>query len=337
MAIQTEAIVFTAPGQVAVQPVLLPEPGPGEVGVRTVYSGVSLGTERHNLLGTYNLGGKGRMADRVQEVYPFLSGYQKSGIVDRVGSEVRSLKPGDRVMLSRTRLLDKELEEHSWCGHTGYSVVPEEEAWLLPDGADLEEAALFVMAGVGLHGTRLSGIRAGDVVAIFGQGMIGQMFAQAARLRGARTLACDLIERRVAASSLYSADLAVNAAKEDFATAVRREAPGGADVVADTTGIARMFPQCLDIVRSEGKIVLQGYYPDPIVIDFHAAHSKRVAVFFPCAWDDPGQIAQLLDEKKLAIKPLITHRLSYRQAPEAYRLILEHPEEVISMVFHWEE
>jgi len=336
MPIETETIVFTAPRQVEVRRVQLPDLGPHDVGVRTVYSGVSLGTERHNLIGTYNLGGKGRMAERVQEVYPFFTGYQKSGVVDRVGSEVTQLKPGDRVILSHTRLLDEELERRSWLGHSGYSVMPEDQVWPLPESADLEEASLFVMAGVGLHGNRLANVQSGDVVAIFGQGMIGQMSAQAARLRGAKVIACDVIEKRVEASRRYSADIALNASTGDFPAAVRREAPDGADVVTDTTGMARMFSSCLDLVCHEGKIILQGYYPDPIVIDFHPTHAKRVAVFFPCSTDHPASIAEILGQGKLAIKPLITHRLPHCQAPEAYRLVLEKPEEVISMVFRWE-
>ncbi|MGQ9555346.1 MAG: zinc-binding dehydrogenase, partial [Anaerolineae bacterium] len=134
----------------------------------------------------------------------------------------------------------------------------------------------------------------------------------------------------------YSADVAVNASTGDFPAAVRRAAPDGADVVTDTTGLAKMFGSCLELVRREGKIILQGYYPEPIVIDFHPTHAKRVAVFFPCAWDDSADIARALSEGRLAIKPLITHRFSYRQAAEAYRLVLEEPDDVIAMVLKWE-
>ena len=62
MPIETEGIAFTAPRQVEVRRLLLPDLGPQDVGVRTSFSGVSLGTERHCRLGTYNLGGRGKMA-----------------------------------------------------------------------------------------------------------------------------------------------------------------------------------------------------------------------------------------------------------------------------------
>jgi len=331
MPIESEAVVFPAPGSAEVRRVLLPDPGAREVGVRTVYSGVSLGTERGCYLGTYN-----RMGQRQSEAYPFATGYQKSGIVDRVGLEVSGLKVGDRVLLSRTRLLDADLERRSWLGHTGYSVMPEDQVWRLPDAADLEEASLFVMVGVGSHGNRLANVQAGDLVGMIGQGMIGQMSAQFARHRGARVLACDLIEKRVQASCRYSADVTIDAGGDRLAALVKAERPEGADVVTETTGKAGLFPTCVDLVRREGKIIMQGYYPEPIVVDFHPTHAKRAAVFFPCAWDDSGEVARALGGGWLAVKPLITHRLSYRQAPEAYRMIAESPNEIISMVFRWD-
>ncbi len=336
MPIETEGIAFTAPRQIEVRKLLLPDLGPKDVGVRTVHSGVSLGTERHCLLGSYNLGGRGKMAGRVDEVYPFFTGYQKSGVVDRVGDEVSRLKVGDRVALPSTRLYDPDLARRSWPGHTGYSVLSEDQVYPLAESVDLEEASLFVMVGVGMHGNRLAGVGKGDVVAMFGQGMIGQMSAQFARLRGARVITSDLIPARAEASRRWSADIAVNPAEEDFAAVVKREAERGADVVTDTTGIASMVAQCLALVRREGKIILQGYYPDPIVIDFHPAHAKRIAVFFPESYDGPASALEALATGSLHVRPLITHRVPYREAPEAYQLVLEHPEQVISMVLNWE-
>ena len=93
------------------------------------------------------------------------------------------------------------------------------------------------------------------------------------------------------------------------------------------------------LVRHEGRICLQGYYPDPIVIDFHAAHVKRVTVTFPCAWDRERdqELADDLSAHRLAIAPLITHRIPYREAQDAYRLIIDHPEESLGMVFTWDQ
>ena len=127
--------------------------------------------------------------------------------------------------------------------------------------------------------------------------------------------------------------------REELAALVREEAPDGMDVVVDTTGNSRMFETCLGLIRREGRLLLQGYYPDPIVIDFHRAHLQRVTVVFPCGWDreDDQALADDLSRGVPTVSPLITHRVPYREAPEAYRLVVEHPERCLGMVLRWSE
>lgn len=335
MTVKAPAVTFTAPGQVAVTEVELPDPAPGEVGVRTVYSGISQGTERWLLTGRYN-----HVGDHPAENYPCFPGYQAAGVVEQVGAGVEDVKPGDHVMLQGTRFADPDLANPGpgLASHVGYLVAPRAEVTPVSPAVDLAEAALYRMAGVSRHGVRLAGVRSGDVVVVIGLGMIGQMAAQAARRVGAHVIAGDLIPARVAAAGKYSADVAVDVRERALADVVREAAPHGADVVIDTTGVSSMFASCLDLVREEGRICLQGYYPDPITIEFHPAHLKRVAVYFPCAWDGDrdGVLADDLAHGRLAIAPLITHRFSYTEAAEAYATVVDHPEASIGMVFDWQ-
>jgi 2-desacetyl-2-hydroxyethyl bacteriochlorophyllide A dehydrogenase len=331
---RTEAVVFTAPGTVEVRPVNLPDPKADEVLIRTVYSGVSQGTERWMLLGRYN-----RMSDDVATTYPCYPGYQAAGVVEAVGDAVSDLKPGDRVIAAGTRFVEGQPVSPGRASHCARLVAPRQDVALLSPDADLAAAALFVMAAVGRHGARLANIQAGERVLVIGQGMIGQMAAQAARMRGARVISTDLVEERVALSAHHSADRAVLVSGDELKALVREEAPDGMDVVVDTTGISRMFDTCLALIRREGRLLLQGYYPDPIVIDFHRAHLQRVTVVFPCGWDreDDQRLADDLSRGRPTVAPLITHRVPYREAPDAYRLVVEHPEQSLGMVFHWSE
>ena len=142
------------------------------------------------------------------------------------------------------------------------------------------------MAGVSRHGVRLTKVEPGELVVVIGLGMIGQMSAQAARRAGARVIAADLIPLRVEMAQKHSADRVVDARTESLEDVVREEAPDGADVVTDTTGDHRIFDRCLGLIHREGRITLQGYYPDPISVDFHPTHLQRPTVTFPCGWDD---------------------------------------------------
>ncbi len=328
---KTRAIAFVEPYRVDMISVAVPDLGPTDVAVRTVYSGISVGTERWALTGRYDHWG-----DDVPSHYPHVPGYQRSGIVEAVGPEVRGLAVGDRVAVATgARVQDDDLRRKGWFGHVGYSVVPQDQVWKLGPMVDMEEAGLFMMPCVGAHGVRLIDVRPDDLVVVIGQGMIGQMSAQMARLRGAMVVTSDLIQRRVDLSALHSADVAVNARDDDLAEVVRRFQPEGADVVIDTSGNAGLFDFCLKLIRREGRICLQGYYPDPFHIEFHPTHLKRATVAFPCAWEDPATVLPLLNRHKLRIKPLITHRFPVARAQEAYELILDRPEEVLGVILDW--
>jgi 2-desacetyl-2-hydroxyethyl bacteriochlorophyllide A dehydrogenase len=334
MSISTQAIAFPRPGEVAILDVEVPEPGPNDVLVRTAYSGVSQGTERWLLTGKH----KGLDPNNAGN-YPFFPGYQAAGVVERVGAAVTRVKPGDKVALEGTRLADPALRSDGAGrgSHVGHLVAAEQSVVpLLPD-VDLAEAALYRMAGVARHGARLAAIGPGDVVAVIGLGLIGQMAAQAARRRGARVIATDLIGSRVEAADRWSADIAVVNA-EEFRRVLHDESPDGADVAVDTTGNGSLFSLLVELIRREGRICMQGYYPEPIAVDFHPTHQKRATVVFPCAWDGPdadAEIAADLASHELVIGPLITDRVPYGDAASAYQRILDSPESSLGMVFDW--
>src|SRR5260221_7493859 len=318
------AVVFPEPGRVEIWDLEVPEPGPDEVRVRTAFSGISQGTERWALTGRY-----GHFDEDYSEYYPCSPGYQAAGVVEAVGSAVSDVAEGDHVFLSGTRFLHPDLKYPGpyTASHSGMLVAARSAVTPVAPETDLAAAALYHMAGVSRHGVRLTKVQPGDLVAVLGLGMIGQMSAQAARRAGARVIATDLIPQRVQAAAKHSADRAVDASSERLEDVVRAEAPDGADVVIDTTGDHRIFSRCLGLIRREGRIAMQGYYPDPITIDFHSTHLQRPTVIFPCGWDDEdnAQLADDLASGAVAIAPLITHRIPFEDAKSAYELVLEHP------------
>jgi 2-desacetyl-2-hydroxyethyl bacteriochlorophyllide A dehydrogenase len=329
---RTHAVVFVEPKRVEVRAMEVPEPGSDQVGIRTTFSGISQGTERWALTGRY-----GHYDADYSAYYPCSPGYQAAGVVEVVGSGVTDLHIGDHVFTMGTRFTDPGHRYPGPCqaSHSGYLVAARSEVWRVAPEVDLAEASLYHMAGVSRHGVRLAGVREGDLVVVIGLGMIGQMSAQAARRAGARVIATDLIAERRALSADHSADRVVG--PDELDSAVRAEAPAGADVVIDTTGVSSMFDRCLELVRREGRIAMQGYYPDPITVDFHPTHMKRPLVAFPCGWDDEfnDQLAADLASGRLVIAPLITHRIPFGDAPAAYDLVLRHPERSLGMVLDW--
>ncbi len=333
---KTHAVVFPEPERVAVREMEVPDPGPDDVAIRTVYSGISQGTERWALTGRY-----GHFDVDFSAYYPCSPGYQAAGVVEALGSEVTDLEVGDHVFTLGTRFLAPEHKYPGPCqaSHAGHLVASRSKVTRVRATVDLAAASLYHMAGVSRHGVRLTKVQPGELVVVIGLGMIGQMSAQAARRAGARVIATDLVPLRVRLAAAHSADRAVDASSESLEAAVLEEAPDGADVVIDTTGNSRMFERCLGLIRNEGRIAMQGYYPDPISIDFHRTHLKRPTVTFPCGWDDEfnDELADDMAVGRIAIEPLITHRIPFREARAAYELVLMHPERSLGMVLDWSE
>ena len=353
------AIVFAGHGRVEIRTIRVPPLRPREVRVRTEVTGVSPGTDRWMLEGRYR---------GVEARYPFVYGYLRVGVVEEVGGDVPTLRPGDRVFLglSGTRLDPADGLGEEGGAYTSVAVADWTDAYRLPPDVSAEEAALAGLAAVSRRGVRLTGVREGDLVVVVGQGMIGQMAAQLCRARGSRVIAADILEERVALAGRWSADVAVNTAVHSLPDVVRRErlawgdprgygprgpspsvyetrrwreVDGGADVVIDAVGNSALVAQWIGLLRREGRLCLQGYFPDPLVLDYHPLHLRRATVVFPGGFDldDYGAAVSLLREGRLHIAPLITHRLPATQAAEAFRLLLAEPGRVLGMVLDWRQ
>ena len=82
---------------------------------------------------------------------------------------------------------------------------------------------------------------------------------------------------------------------------------------------------------------MQGYFVNPINIDFHSAHLRRLTMSFPCGFDVSGtrEIFGLMAENRVNVADLITHEWSVAQAPEAFSLMLSNPGEVLGMYMRW--
>lgn len=320
----TRAVVIRGINDVRVEEIPVPEIAPDEVRVRVKYSGISVGTERWLVTG-----------QRPDGHFPLISGYQNCGVVEAVGELVKSVQIGDRVCVGRTRVLPPI--HPGWSGHVGVAVAPASMVVPIPDEVSWEEAALERLAAVGLRGARMANIKPGDRVVIIGQGMIGHLLGQIARCWDAFVIASDKLPHRVELARRYSADIAVNPDHQDLVGIVQEHFLNGADVVVEATGYAENIPLCLDLVREQGRILLQGWYPGDVSFNFHRAHAKRITVHFPCYLEGEDVVLGMLARGKLQIRPLITHILPASLAPEAFRLIVENPSEIMGMILDWEE
>ena len=124
----------------------------------------------------------------------------------------------------------------------------------VPDGVDPLDAAPLTCAGVTTYkAVKVSGARSSDLVAVFGIGGLGHLAVQYARIAGARVVAVDLQDDKLALARELGAEFTVNAAKEDPAAAI--QALGGADAAIALAVAPKAFRTAYDSLRRGGTLV----------------------------------------------------------------------------------
>lgn len=362
------AIVFPRPNEVTLDEVDVPDDlGPTDVSVRTLHSALSPGTERWLLTGRFY---RTASAHGVDRSFPLVPGYQKVGIVERIGTEVRAFRPGDRVFCTVGRVAGGTARGAG--GHLRYSVQDQSEVISVPRALSASATAGLVLAQVGWNGASRPPLERGDVAVVLGDGLVGQYAAQSLRARGARVLLSGRRPMRLDLARRYSAD-AIHDARESgleeaiegfrrlnprsdrnrevepsdwvrSEEAVLRDARAahdarGADVIVDTTGSREMVRAAASLLRHNGHLVLLGWYPEPeneLLEDW--LHQREIAMYGTGGWRRHRLLAALDAILTGHLKPaeLVTHQVPVAEAPRVYReLLIEKREDSLGVIFDW--
>jgi propanol-preferring alcohol dehydrogenase len=251
-----------------IEEVPVPTPGPGEVLIKVVATGVC-----HTDLHAANGDWPGRPA------LPFIPGHEGAGVIAARGPEVTGLKDGDAVGVAWLHDACGQCEYcmtgwDSLCRsqhNTGYTVNGSFAEYVigaahyvarLPRNCDFSEMAPVLCAGVTSYkGLKETEAKPGDWIAISGIGGLGQLAVQYAKAMGLHVAALDVTEDKLALARASGADLAVNARSPDAAERVVKETGGGAHGVLVTAVSPAAFEQALELVRRKGTISLVGLPP----------------------------------------------------------------------------
>lgn len=317
---RTRALVLSAACALAVEEVVLPDAHDGDVVVAVEYSGISQGTEVDAWSG-----------HRRELAFPTVTGYQAVGLVEKIGSRVTTCALGDRVLFNSSRLPDDFPE--SWMGtHLATAVVPATATTPVPDDVDPRTAALTAMLSVALNGSAMVDVGLGSTVLVLGQGLIGQCAARIANARGATVVASEPSTLR---AGLSRADVVIDPMAEGAAEHLRQLLGDGADVVVESTGRADLLDSCLTAVRPGGQILLQGYYKDPLVLDFHPWHVRQPTVAFACGFGDMASALALLATGRVEMLSLITHVVTPQEAPDVFASLATDAGAHLGVVIDW--
>ena len=220
------------PGKVALAEKELGRPGPGEVLLKAKYSAMSPGTE-NGLLGEHIV------------PLPTSIGYAMSAEVVELGEGVDEFKVGDHVVAT--------------VEHAQYVVTPALNCTKCPEGVDLRQAAFWNLGHTGMYALRRSGLQMGEPCAVLGQGFVGAITAQCARLAGAcPVIVTDLDDNRLEAAKTMGVDVAINSGKDPdgLANAVRALGRNGLPVIFEATGARGPLMQAAELIAERGRLVM---------------------------------------------------------------------------------
>ncbi|MCL4508716.1 MAG: Zn-dependent alcohol dehydrogenase [Chloroflexi bacterium] len=342
------AVLYERRQPLIVQDVELIDPGPHDVLVRFVASGVCHSDLSHWQRDTWS-------------PLPLILGHEASGIVDQVGTQVSRVKPGDHVIIAfgnkcgecaycrrgepylctpedpaknislRAHARRNSTMVYGFIGVGSFAeatVVPESNCVPIATSVPLEPACLIacgVSTGVGAV-INVAHVQPGSSVVVIGVGGVGLNVIQGAHLAGAaRIIAVDINPQKLDLAQRFGATHGVNSSADDVVGCIRQLTGGlGADYAFEVIGLPQTIQQAYETVRKGGTAVVVGVATEDAVVQFSApdlmrsgkrilgcnAGGVRPDIDFPL-------IIDLWQAGRLQIEELISQRFALDQINEA--------------------
>jgi threonine dehydrogenase-like Zn-dependent dehydrogenase len=199
----------------------------------------------------------------------------------------------------------------------------------LPESVSDEEAAVVEPVALALRVLNALKPNVGDYATIIGQGAIGLLMTQVARLKGCRVIAVDLEDYRLRLAEKLGAKFCINAQRENAVKRVREITKRGSDLVIEAAGTTRTVEQTPFMVRKAGKVVLVGESKGYLNLE-----DADEAVFFTM-YISPVEYplaVEFIAEKTVDVKSLITHRFRLADFERALRTVDNPAEKALKVV-----
>ena len=271
-------------------------------------------------------------------------GHEMVGIVEQVGADVTSIRPGDRVTVNvetfcgecffcRHGYVNNCTDANGgWAlgcridgGQAEYVRVPYANQGLnrIPDAVS-DEQALFVgdVLATGFWAARISEITEEDTVLIIGAGPTGICTLLCVMLKQPRRIiVCEKSPERIRLVREHYPDVQVVKPEDCREIVLRSSDHGGADVVLEVAGTDDTFRLAWECARPNAIVTVVSLYDRPQVLPLPDMYGKNLT-FKTGGVDgcDCAEILRLIEEGKIDTTPLITHRFPLNEIEEAYRI-----------------
>ncbi|MDX2223228.1 MAG: chlorophyll synthesis pathway protein BchC [Rhodospirillaceae bacterium] len=306
---ETVAIVLDGPGQLSLRTLALQSVTPDDVVVGIEYSGISTGTER--------LLWSGRMPPFPGMGYPLVPGYESVGRVIDAGERARG-RIGERVFVPGATCYKDA--RGLFGGAARRVIVPGARAISIPDALD-ERGVLIALAATAYHA--IVGGSPPDL--IVGHGVLGRLLARLTLALGhpAPTVWETNADRHGGAAG-YAVVHPDQDARKDYRA------------IYDVSGDGKILDSLIARLGKGGEVVLAGFYENALSFNFPPAFMREARLRVAAEWkpDDLAATKAVIEQGRLSLDGLITHRKPVHEAADAYVTAFQDPA-CLKMVVDW--
>jgi 2-desacetyl-2-hydroxyethyl bacteriochlorophyllide A dehydrogenase len=337
-----KVVTLFAPNEINLSEAEIPIVKDDEVLVKTLQVGIC-GTDQKMFKGTYSGVHK----------YPVVPGHEWIGEIQEIGCKVRDgFNTGDRVIGSVSM----------WCGeclpcqtgnskgcqrltHFGlstngaareYFTIKPKFLFKIPSNIDVDTGVLVEPLSVAYHGLELiKNPLPFNSIAVFGAGPIGLSFIAMAKMMGVKkVISIDFLENRLEAAKRQGAHIQINGRDEPIEQIMRDTQRMGVDLCIDAAGGVDGYPPAihtaLKTVRKSGKLLLVGYYHNPITLQLEEIVDKGIILQgkIPGAHIVFQKVIDLLSSSKTNIRDIITSHFSLPNAEIAFKAASQKEREI---------
>ena len=310
---KAQAIIFEKPGSLVVDHTELNNPGSDDLVVKSLWSGISTGTER--LLWT------GEMPPFPGMGYPLVPGYETVGeVVEATGANKHRI--GERVFVPGCSAYK---EVHGLFGGSASHLVVDAQKAVHVDEAMGAQALLSALAATAHHAIAVNQNHLPQL--IVGNGVLGRLIARITLALGGE------------APVIWETNPIRRDNSEGFRVIDPSQDEGSQyQSVIDVSGSSNILDSLIKYLTPRGEITLAGFYSKRVDFAFPSAFMKEAVIRIAAEWkpEDLEAINRLTGEGVLSFENLITHHAAPNDAAAAYETAFSDPE-CLKMVFNWEE
>lgn len=275
---------------------------------------------------------------------PHLLGHEGSATILAIGTGVKTVKVGDRVVMHwrQTNGIQSETPMYRWGDKTvnagwvttfcDYAIVSENRLTAIPNNFDLTIAPLFGCAVTTAMGVvnNDAGLKIGQSIVVFGVGGVGLNVVQAAAMVSANPIVgVDILDNKLEMAKSFGATHCINSKRSaDLLSEIRNiVGKAGADVVVDNTGVKQVMEQSYELTHPDGKTILVGVPKkgDNMSIDSLPLHFKKVLKGSHGGSSEPHldipRYIRLFQLGKLKLDGLVTHTFPLDKINDAIQTV----------------